>query len=497
MSNFVPTDEQNAIIEAFRGGDNLCIEALAGTGKTSTLKLLANAIKDEKFVYIAYNRAIADDAKKDFPKNTICKTAHSFAFGAIGRKYSDRLQGPRVWSDQLARMLRIPGAFEIAPNLWMSNKKLAAVVKGTITRFCYSDDTAINDKHVPKINGVEHVDAFRQHVVPFAQRMWEDVQNPNGVMGFEHDYYLKMFALTNPKLPGDVILLDEAQDANPCTASIFDAQKDAQRIAVGDSRQQLYAWRGAVDYLSKMDADQRLFLSQSFRFGPAVAEEANKWLTALESPMKIKGFDDINSQVTALDEPNTILCRTNAQIIVEALRASGINFIDETNDIPPNMSFPKKFAIVGGTGDIDRFAKAATSLKAGNGCDHPDLMAFSTWSEVQQFVADEASDLKVLVKLVDSHGVEILSKIAKQAVSEKDADVILSTAHKSKGREWDAVKIANDFSDPTLREDGSEPDPSFIKGELCLCYVATTRAKLKLDREGISWIDNWRKYNND
>jgi hypothetical protein len=493
MATFAPTDEQNAIVEAFRSGDNLCIEALAGSGKTSTLKLLASAIPDEKFVYIAYNRAIADDAKKDFSKNTICKTAHSFAFGSVGRLYVDRINGPRIWSDKLARMLRIPGAFEIAPHLWLSQKKIATVVKETVKYFCYSADTEVSLHHVPKINGVEYVDDFKKYILPFAIRMWDDIKNTDGVMGFEHDYYLKMYALTNPKLPGDVILLDEAQDANPCVASIFDAQKNSQRIAVGDSRQQLYAWRGAVDYLSKMDADQRLFLSQSFRFGNAIADEANKWLAALETPMQIKGFDKINSEICTLEKSDAILCRTNAQVIVEALHASGI--IDLNNGAESLLSpyTPKKFAIVGGTGDIDRFAKAAQQLQNGQGCDHPDLMAFSNWNQVREYVKEEGSDLKVLVNLVDAHGVGILMQVAAQSVSENKADVILSTAHKSKGREWSSVKIANDFVDPTVREDGSEANPASIKGELCLGYVAITRAKNKLDPEGLSWIDNYNR----
>jgi hypothetical protein len=457
------------------------------------LKLLAEAIPDEKFVYIAYNKAIATDAKKDFPKNTVCKTAHSFAFGAVGRNYVDRLNGPRVWSNQLARMLKINQAFEIAPNLWLNDKKIAAVVKGTITRFCYSGDNEVALHHVPKVNGVEYVDAFRKMILPFARKMWEDIKNTSGVMGFEHDYYLKMYQLSNPKLPGNGGFLDEAQDANKCTAAIFDGQKDMQRVAVGDANQQLYAWRGAVDYLSKMDADQRLYLSQSFRFGPAIAEEANKWLTALEAPVHITGFDKINSEICSLSEPDAILCRTNAQVIVEALHASGININESEPALGLEMSEPKKFAIVGGTGDIQRFAKAAQELQAGRGCDHPDLMAFQNWNQVKEYVRDEGTDLKVLVNLVDNHGVGILIEIANQAVDEKRADIILSTAHKSKGREWDAVKIAGDFSDPTVREDGSEVDSASIKGELCLSYVSVTRAKLQLDCESLQYIN---VYNN-
>ncbi len=62
-----PTDEQAAILEAFQGGGDLVIEAGAGTGKTSTLRLLADSETRRKGVYLAFNRAIADDAKASFP----------------------------------------------------------------------------------------------------------------------------------------------------------------------------------------------------------------------------------------------------------------------------------------------------------------------------------------------------------------------------------------------------------------------------------------------
>jgi hypothetical protein len=41
-----PTDEQLAIIDAYRTGRNLVIEAGAGTGKTSTLKMLGGERPD-------------------------------------------------------------------------------------------------------------------------------------------------------------------------------------------------------------------------------------------------------------------------------------------------------------------------------------------------------------------------------------------------------------------------------------------------------------------
>src|SRR4051812_31130338 len=112
MTNFTPTDEQVAALDAFATGEDMVLEAGAGTGKTSTLKLMADST-DRRGVYLAYNRAIADDAKGDFPRTVKVGTAHSFAYRAIVNSpdYSwmrGRLNGGRVPSKVAVQILGIP-----------------------------------------------------------------------------------------------------------------------------------------------------------------------------------------------------------------------------------------------------------------------------------------------------------------------------------------------------------------------------------------------------
>jgi hypothetical protein len=64
--------------------------------------------------------------------------------------------------------------------------------------------------------------------------------------------------------------------------------------------------------------------------------------------------------------------------------------------------------------------------------------------------------------------------------------VVISTAHKAKGREWSSVKIGTDFREP-MNEDGSPTDPS--RPECMLAYVSVTRAMEQLDRGSLAWID--------
>jgi superfamily I DNA/RNA helicase len=474
MTDFQNTDEQDKIIDAKLTGKHVVIEAGAGCGKTTTLKQIARAaLKREQLGYIAYNKAIATDAKASFPQNTTCATAHSFAFRAVGHKYKDRFSGPFVTNKQAAYILNINSAISWGEEAYYAPPKLARLALDTVKRFCYSADTDITFRNVPWIPGSEaYFDELATAVVPYARKAWADLIETSGRLRFEHDVYLKLWALSNPTLPFDVVMLDEAQDANPCIEGVVKNQ-DAQIIMVGDSAQQIYAWRGAQDALSRFHADHRLTLSQSFRFGPAIAEEANKWLELLNAPLRLKGFDKIHSVITELDKPDATLCRTNAQVVASALYAQEADH---------------KVAIVGGTAEIRAFADAAHDLKTGMGTTHPDLMGFKSWADVQEYVNDEGGDLKVFVNLIDEYGVQMVKQIADKAVEEKYADVIISTAHKAKGREWKSVKIATDFREP-VNEDGTPSEP--VKAENMLAYVSVTRAMEQLDRGGLAWVDRY------
>src|SRR4051794_13890449 len=112
--NFAPTAEQAATITDFKAGKSLVVEAGAGTGKTSTLRLMAEATPERKGVYLAYNKAIQTDAAASFPSNVECRTAHSLAYGWMmkqpnGKQIMNKLRtNSRVPSWEAARLLNIP-----------------------------------------------------------------------------------------------------------------------------------------------------------------------------------------------------------------------------------------------------------------------------------------------------------------------------------------------------------------------------------------------------
>jgi hypothetical protein len=105
--------------------------------------------------------------------------------------------------------------------------------------------------------------------------------------------------------------------------------------------------------------------------------------------------------------------------------------------------------------------------------------------QVQDYVENDpsGSDLSLLVGLVDEYTAPVLLKALERCVPESQADLVVSTAHKAKGREWANVRISGDFTiDP---EEGKAPSVE----ELMLAYVSVTRAQNILDPgELAQWV---------
>jgi F-box protein 18 (helicase) len=83
----------------------------------------------------------------------------------------------------------------------------------------------------------------------------------NSGVKFDHSSSMKEFQLSHPNLqdwagPHDVLLLDEAQDMNPCMLADCLQQK-VPTIVVGDQHQHICSFRGAVNALDLvMDGEQ-------------------------------------------------------------------------------------------------------------------------------------------------------------------------------------------------------------------------------------------------
>jgi len=489
-----PTDEQQAIIRAYEKRQNLVVNAYAGTGKTTMLRMLAQADPRRRFVYVAYNAAAKREAADSFPVNARCYTSHGLAYRPMIHM-AQRIGGPKyIRGIELAKLMGITTPARLTDDRVLAPGQLASVVKATIMRFCYSADEKITRHHVPRdlkrFTDEDEIAALQVLVPPIAQKVWDrDITQAAGRVPMEHDYYLKAYCLTHPQLPGDVITLDEAQDSNPAVAQLIreQARYGTQLVMVGDTFQAIYGWRGATDAMAdfaRQPGVTVLSLTQSFRFGPEIAREGGKLLQILGAPLPLRGFEKIQSRVGAIPgkTADAVLCRTNAEALRRAIAAMSDGL---------KVAFPK------GTGDLIALTKGAADIKAGRPSEHPDLMGFATWGMVQDYVANEAdgADLKQFVDLVDQYGVDelfvILSEIG-SAAKGGAYDVLISTAHGAKGLQWRLVEIAGDFLEPKKDPDAPAGSLPKIPRDLAmLLYVALTRAEYVLDPSAVAWINKY------
>lgn len=487
MAEYELTDEQKAIIEMVGTGRTSKVMAVAGSGKTTTLREIALAYPELTFLYLVYNKAAAEDARKSFPDNVTVKTTAALAFGSYKELYRDRILGPRVPARRTAELLGLNRPLDLADGILFRPASIASLAMETVDRFCYSADFQVTDRHVPPMPfGLSAIQesTLRKEIAFWAARLWEQTQKSTSEHRYTFDYAFKMYVHDEPALFYDVIMLDEAQDSNEIV-EYFIKQQNSQKIVVGDAAQQLYQWRGSVNIMERFDGEE-LALSQSWRFGEAIAEEADKWLAHTGTRTKVVGNPRLNSRVTddKIHLPTAILCRTNGGVMANAmdLREKGY-----------------RVAVAGGSSQILSFAYAAGKLMRGQPVSDRELMAFKDWSEVLAFAEEPGGrDLKPLVNMIKAHGVGGVIDLCNSLSDERrgNPDVVLSTAHKSKGREWSTVQIGDDFSpppgvkDPFTGEYGPGP---VIKADAMLAYVAVTRARNLLGRGSLDWIDDYDK----
>lgn len=463
------TDEQTAVVDAAGQPAHLVVEALAGTGKTTAMEAVTREHKAST-LYIAFNRAVVNEAKRKMGRGTRCATIHELAFKAIGDPWCTRMNTPRMKSDQIAHLFGLEDVWLNGP--WGNKRITAGFLGGMVTRslqnFAKTGDERPSIKHVPlprtARNDPELLVLFREVrslVSPVLRKAWADTIAPDSNLPIDGNMIIKMWQLTSPPLPWDRIIVDEAQDLNDAARAVVQAQMHrSQVIAVGDTFQQINAWNGAVNALQKFPIEQRLWLTNCWRFGPQIAEVANEVLEELGSEHMLRGRGP-DGVIEVLDEPDVRLSRTNASAVgraLEELKAGG------------------KPHIVGGASDVVSFCRGAIALQQGRAPEHPELVCFDSWGDVLAYAADDelGADLAPLVDLILRFGAQtIVDTLGKQPPEDR-ADLILSTVHKIKGRQWPKVQIAGDFN-------VLPGDPYNEVEETRLLYVAATRAQTHLD----------------
>ena len=466
-----PVAEQARAVDLFLAGGNLRVDAYAGTGKTTTLWLLA-ASKPGRGLYLAFNRAIAAEAQGRFPAHVKCATTHSVAFRGVRRTlgYPEWKLTGALTPNLILEAFRMPATVSFHCGLALERRSYAAILRDGLKRFLQSREEAPGAVHVPcygvlETLAPEQFASFAQQAAEHLGYLWAAMLDRARGLPLGHDGYLKLWALSKPQARADYLLIDEAQDLNPVLLDVLD-RTECQIVYVGDPYQQIYAWRGAVNAMEQVHTRHRCLLSGSFRFGPEIAAAATIVLRGLGAKEPLRGSPSIDSHIGRV-RPEAILARSNAGVIANVLRCQARNL---------------RCAVVGGTKELERVLADVERVKQGQPAQSPELVGFANWQEVMRFSTQaEGEGLRALVNLVQEHGGDrMLRALAGCEANESLAQVVCSTAHKAKGREWNYVHLDPDFETGFVRAArlGPAEAASVTASESRLLYVALTRARL-------------------
>lgn len=453
------TEEQRTIIHS-QVDEILLVSAYAGSGKTFTLQRFAEAHRDSRILYLAFNKSMASEAGAKFaPLGVRTSTIHSLAFHAYGKRFTN-LGNPRP--HDLAA---------IADHLRPKNTTAAAALILQWVNAYMSSAARVPSDYVAKASKDALGPLTDQLIDPeqfghTLDRVWADMQS--GTIAAPHNAYLKLFQLKPIILPYDYILIDEAQDVTDAMIDIALTQP-AKKIFIGDPYQQIYGWNGAVNALQKLAAQgyPTLYLSQSFRCPQQIADVANQYLRLLGASKPFKGCDTPLS-----DSSKAFISRSNAGVFAYAAERLGM----------------ESFHFLGGFDGYEfRVLLDMAALREGRTPEVRDeyLRRFQTFEDMAAEL-ENAADAHMLARanIAKRYGKRVKGiyfELESNQVARNKATMVLTTGHKSKGQEFGHVTLADDFLDVSeilaqLHTQNGKTI-SVRQEELNLLYVSLTRAK--------------------
>jgi F-box protein, helicase, 18 len=480
------TDEQEAVL-ASRG--DIKINAVAGSGKTSVLIEHAKRLGPRsRILYLAFNRSVRQEAKCRFEReqagNVDVQTAHSLAFrrAAVPNGYQVS-SGYRV--HDIVSMLNLGpvGRDPLTPYI------IGRHVLKFASLFCNSPVRTVREIDYCKTISDEPARAaakrYYGHIEKGTRLFLAKMDKKE--INVSHDFYLKKFQLSRPRLGYDVILFDEGQDASPVMLDIFLAQ-GATKVIVGDAHQQIYGWRHAINALKDIGF-MELALTTSFRFNERVAGlamECLRWKTLLGEtiPAAIRGVGR-NKKIRT----RATIARSNLALLKTAIQA-----VEKRRSL-------KSLYFEGNLKSYTYAADGASiydvlNLYLGNkhNIRDPLIATMGDFKQLTEYAeTSEDMELLMLIDIVDAYGAEIPALLKKVAALHVDdgarekADMIFSTLHRCKGMEYDHVTLADDFINEAQvkklldNEKKQHMDRARLSEEINLAYVAVTRSKNFLD----------------
>lgn len=475
------TSEQQLILET---NEDIRVNAAAGTGKTTTLLQYAKTRSSKsKILYLVFNKSMQEEAVKRFSaaglRNVQINTVHAFAKRYLGVKGNIQAYS----NEKIVELFKL---YQQNAKNNIIDIQLAHHISQAFEFFCAGNKEKVNELSYPyhllrSAKSVAFVDKHEELICDCAKDLF--IKQSQGNVPISHSFYLKQFQLQKPKLNYDYILFDEAQDASGAMLDVVKSQKGAIKVFVGDTHQQIYAWRFATNAMEQVPFPS-FQLTKSFRFGANIAKAANmslawkRYLGYSNAIHKIEGVREptMNTEV----HQNAYIGRSNLVCISEAI---------ENELLQGGRSFSINTSGEGLSG-VKLILNDLINIDSGN----LELVKSGQFKNCVNL--DDVKKLAVEIdnqyiitacSLVEKYGKQTLyylNALEKKSKSAETAESVYLTAHQSKGLEFENVKILNSYAKAVDLFKIYEQDQTLVTPlheEVNLMYVALTRARDTVD----------------
>lgn len=488
MTTFTP--QQEAFFEALlTTKDNLLLEAVAGSGKTTTLltglqRLHAAGRLPAGTLVCAFNKHIEREFAAKLEKANLSSVTVR-TLNALGH---------RAWARTVGRNLVLDGRkpWKIAKEIFPAgpDSPLNAADFIPLVNYMRTKDY----KPHPSQFGQPDLTAWRQLAEEFdfdpgefsAEYLFECAENLlarmnqaalTGFIDFTDQLYMPVVYQSTFQ-SYDLVLVDEVQDLGVLQHEMLRRMRGpfGRLVCAGDRHQAIYGFRGAdthsIAHMTETFSLRQLPLTVSFRCPSAVVEVAQEIVPHISAaPSAPAGRVDV-STTDDIREGDFVLCRYNAPLIKCWLKLikRGLGAVILGKDIGTKLA------------KLLRKHSSSQDLRTA-------LVEFTRWAEAEAAVLRRTEKITKLERLLDQlEAIETLCEAAPPAAtvdwfdtriaamfSDEAALITLSTIHKAKGLEFLRVHFIGREKLPPKRATGDD-----LEQEMNLIYVGITRAKQEL-----------------
>lgn len=218
----------------------VAIKAVAGSGKTTALMMLAKNNPNKRFLYVAFSKSLVRSMKERRVPNIHARTFDALVYDIAGTKAKivdlkpQNLQFYVPWFEK-------------------KNRKLKRHYIKLFQSFCKDEKAVDITRWMPS--------------KPLLKAMW-DAFSQNTFDGLRKRAQLRHSFKTIVDRQYDVIVVDEAQDFDAIMYDILMTDTTLPKVFVGDPMQSIFKWRGSINVFDRLPEEAFLVeFYSSFRVG--------------------------------------------------------------------------------------------------------------------------------------------------------------------------------------------------------------------------------------